>query len=478
MPSSERIAPVAMARVAVVAPRARLRDVMVQIADAGVVELETAPGADEVPGPAARLLQRLGATERGRERADDAAVSLGPPDLAHLEREGRVDLVTGEAALERLAGSAVTSDRAAALAGWMPADRVAGLTQRLAGAGGAVVELPRPSGAQPPTLLRRRGGAQPFTTLVRTYSEVPYADVDPTPFAAAAYVVMFGMMFGDVGHGLVLVILAMLARIGRPRVLARLRSAGPLVLALGLAATAAGAAYGEFFGPTGVIPVLWLYPLDEPVTLLLAGLALGAVLLGIAYAIGTVNRVREGGWGYALYAPSGLAGATVFLGAGLVVGGLFASSDALVLVGSVLAGTGLVLSFVGLYVAAGRGGSAVVQAVVELFDLVVRLGSNVVSFARIAAFGLTHAALGAVIWTATVALWSGGGVRVAAAVLVFVLGNLVAFALEALVAGVQALRLEYYELFSRVFQGEGRPFAPWHLPLVDQPTAPTQEVSP
>ena len=95
----------------------------------------------------------------------------------------------------------------------------------------------------------------------------------------------------------------------------------------------------------------------------------------------------------------------------------------------------------------------------------VRLGSNVVSFARLAAFGLTHAALGAVVWGATTALWLRGGAAVVAAVLVFLVGNAVAFALEALVAAVQALRLEYYELFSRVFEGEGRPFRPWHLPV-------------
>ena len=55
----------------------------------------------------------------------------------------------------------------------------------------------------------------------------------------------------------------------------------------------------------------------------------------------------------------------------------------------------------------------------------------------------------------------------AAACAVFVVGNAVAFSLEGLVAGVQALRLEYYELFSRVFVGEGRPFRPWHVPTDD-----------
>lgn len=50
--------------------------------------------------------------------------------------------------------------------------------------------------------------------------------------------------------------------------------------------------------------------------------------------------------------------------------------------------------------------------------------------------------------------------------LIFLFGNALAFALEALVAGVQALRLEFYELFSRLFESEGRPFRPWHLPVL------------
>ena len=302
-----------MRRIALVAPRTGLRPLLVRVAAAGVVEVETA-GGETPAGPATRALQRLGS---GGTRA---ALLEQVPDLDRLERSGRVDLIAGEAALEQVAAAAVTSPQAAAVAGWTPADEVDRLAAEVGPLGGSVVPLPRPRGVQPPTLLRRRGGSQPFTALVQTYSTVPYADVDPTPFAATAYVVMFGLMFGDVGHGLLLVLLAGLARAGRPHVLARLRPAVPLVAAAGAASILAGAAYGEFFGPTGVVAPLWLAPLEDPLRLLLAGLAVGALLLAVAYAIGTVNRVREGGWSYALYAPSGLAGSTLFLGCGTARG--------------------------------------------------------------------------------------------------------------------------------------------------------------
>ncbi len=460
----DRAGVVPMQRVALVAPAPVVRDMLVRVAAAGVVDIEIPVGPDTGSGDVARRLQRLG------EHAEPLLAPVAP-DLDELERASRADLLMGEAALQQVGAAAVSNDSVAAFAGWTPADSVPDLAASLAEVGGAVVPLPRPRGIQPPTLLRRHGQGHPFTALVETYATAPYADVDPTPFAAAAYVVMFGMMFGDVGDGLLLVLAAVLARLGRPRIFGRLRDVAPFIGALGASGIVFGVLYGEFFGPTGVLPVLWISPVDEPMTLLVAAIGLGAVLLAGSYALGTVNRVREGGWTYALYSPTGIAGSTLFLGAGLVVFGLATATDWLTLLGLVIALTGLVLAFVGLLVAAGGGGTGVVEAVIELFDLVVRLGSNVVSFARLAAFGLTHAALSAVVWTATVALWGTSPVGAALGILVFVVGTAASFALEALVAGVQALRLEYYELFSRVFQSEGRPFRPWHVTVAGQPAA-------
>src|SRR4029453_13407895 len=133
--------------------------------------------------------------------------------------------------------------------------------------------------------------------------------------------VMFGMMFGDVGHGLILLLAGLLLRAGRQ--LVRLQERWQLVAGAGLASALFGLAYGEAFGPTGLLPVLWLDPLEEPTTLLLAAIGLGALLLAGAYAIGTVNRAREGGGALALYAPGGIAGAALFLGAGLAVAGWY-----------------------------------------------------------------------------------------------------------------------------------------------------------
>jgi V/A-type H+-transporting ATPase subunit I len=88
-----------------------------------------------------------------------------------------------------------------------------------------------------------------------------------------------------------------------------------------------------------------------------------------------------------------------------------------------------------------------------------------VSFTRLAAFGLTHAVIAEVVWDGSVGLWNRNSLlAAAAAVVLFTVGNLAAFALGALVGAIQALRLEYYELFSHLFVSHGRPFEPWHVP--------------
>jgi V/A-type H+/Na+-transporting ATPase subunit I len=449
--------PVRMQRVALVAPRDALRDMLVRVADAAAVQIDHGPDTRDAAGDALLRLRQAG-------QPPSPALALGRPDLAALERAGRLDLLAGEAQLETYAAAALQRSGAAALAGWIPASRLADLAAALAPSGGAVVRLRRPAGVDPPTLLGGQALHQAVTPLVQTYGTVPYADVDPAWLAWASYVLMFGMMFGDVGQGLLLVLVAVALRAGWPHWVRRFRAAWPFVGGAGIAATVFGLLYGECFGPTGLVPTIWLNPLSHPVTLLLVAAGIGAVLLAGAYALGVINRWREGGWRPALYASSGIAGSCVFLGAGVAVAGWYFHERPLLAGGAGIALAGLALAFAGFLAEAGGGGTGIVQASVELVDLIVRLGSNVVSFTRLAAFGLTHAALGLLVWEGSRALWHRGGALAAAGVLVFIAGTALAFSLEALVAAIQALRLEYYELFSRVFVSQGQPFRPWHVP--------------
>jgi V/A-type H+/Na+-transporting ATPase subunit I len=458
---SESALPVRMQRVALVAPADTLRDVLARVADSAAMQIDD---DDRPGGPMTRgAIEAQLSAPAGAGAAPLLAASA--PEEAELARSGRYDLLAGEAELRDHAAAALRRSGAAALVGWVPASRVADVTAALADVGGTVVPLARPAWSLAPTLLAERGLHHELTPLVQTYGTVPYADVDPSWLAWASYVVMFGMMFGDAGQGLLLVVVAAALRMGWPRWLRRYRSAWPFVGGAGVAATAFGLLYGECFGPTGLVPTIWLSPLAHPVTLLLAAAGFGAVLLAGAYVLGTINRWREGGWRGAVYAPSGVAGGCLFLGAALAAAGWYFHHSAWLVAGGLVALSGTGLAAAGFLAEAGSGGIAIVQSSVEVFDLVVRLISNVFSFTRLAAFGLAHAALGLLVWEGTRDLWHRGGLGVAGGILLFAAGTALAFSLEALVAAIQALRLEYYELFSRVFVGQGKPFRPWHVPV-------------
>jgi V/A-type H+-transporting ATPase subunit I len=460
MPSAEIVLPKRMSRVAVVAPVSRVRETLVALAAAGTVELVGSLPAPE--GEEVEALRRL--RRAGEATASEPAVLDRQPDVSALERDGDESLLQGEVELRRRARLAVPHGPAAAWLGWAPTDALAALNDELAPTGAAVVELSRPAWVEPPTLLNPVKVEQPFRPLVETYGTTRYGDVDPTVFTVVSFIVMFGMMFGDVGHGLVLALLAVWLRGRRHGRLAGVRRLWPIPFAAGLSGMVFGFLYGECFGPTGIVPTLWLDPLDEPVTLLLAAVGVGAVLLTISYLIGIVNRWRRGGAAEALLAQSGVAGLMLFVGILLAAGGVAAELFVLEVSGLVVGVAGLVLLAVGLVLEAGHGAAGITQAGVELVDAVIRVFSNIVSFTRLAAFGLMHAALGLVVFEAASGLW-GTPAGVVAATIVFVGGNAVAFALEALVTGVQALRLEYYELYSRIFSGEGHAFAPWAMPV-------------
>ncbi|MFH8775819.1 V-type ATPase 116kDa subunit family protein [Streptomyces sp. NPDC017958] len=475
MPWPEAMTPVRMRRVAVIVPQMAVRDALVRIAEEGCVELDRAEEA--APGAAAVRLQRLRgrATTDGTEDVVSAVLAADVPDLDLLEARRSVELLAGEAQLQERAEGAVRRGEVAALAGWCPVAEVPRVADRLAAAGGALVLLPSPRGTDPPTLLRP-GRRVSFTPLVTTYGTPAYADLDPSWPAGLAYVAMFGIMFGDVGHGALLLCGALALRVGRPRRLARLSRLWPFLAGAGVAAMLAGAAYGEFFGPTGLLPVLWLSPLDSPARLLAAAVLFGAGLLAAAHAAGAVNRVRESGWGMALYAASGCAGLLFYAGLAFGAAGLLLHRPPAAVAGATLTVIGLALVALGLFRATAGGGAGCAETAVRLFDVVVRTGTNTLSFARLAAFGLTHAALADLVWRGTSGLAGRGAAGVAGAVLLFTVGTVLSFGLEALVAGVQALRLEFYELFSRLFEAEGRPFRPWHVPPAEPADSATKVI--
>jgi V/A-type H+/Na+-transporting ATPase subunit I len=459
---AERAFPVRMRRVAVVAPAEQARDVLVAMAQLGTIDLSGPLGSGE--GPALEALRRLDTDHRGRPVASPA-LTREAPDVAELERRGARDLLAGEVELDRRRASAVRHGDFLLFVGWAPRAALPQLESSLEELGAALVELRAPRGRQPPSLLAPAPAADPFRPLLTTYGAVPYQDVDPTPFVAVTYCLMFGMMFGDVGDGLLIVLAALALGCSRHPRLAPLRRVWPMIAAAGAAAVVFGALYGELFGPTKLLPTLWLEPLDAPTRLLAVAIVAGMGLLTAGYLIGIVNRYREGGMLLALTADSGVPGLLLLGGGSLMALGVLTDVALLTPVGLLVVGIAVFALVLGLRAEAGSGATAILEVLIGLFDDLLRLFSNVFSFARLAAFGLMHAAIGQVVLHAAGSL-TGTPVGDAGAALTFAVGWAAAFALEGLVVAVQALRLEYYELFSRLFVGEGRPFTPFRVRLI------------
>ena len=103
----------------------------------------------------------------------------------------------------------------------------------------------------------------------------------------------------------------------------------------------------------------------------------------------------------------------------------------------------------------GSKGMFFVEAFFELFDVMLSYFSNTVSFVRIGAFAVSHAAMMEVV------LMLAGAEAGSPNWIVVILGNIFVTAMEGLIVAIQVLRLEYYEMFSRFYKGNGRAFQPF-----------------
>ena len=256
----------------------RVREVLVALAESGTVDLARAAG--DRRGAGAGGACGAWSAARRRRRAQRRRLPARRRMSSSSSAAAPGELLAGEVELERRTASAVRARRLCAVrrlgagAGARAAERRAWSRSALRWSSWRA-----PRGVEPPTLLAPAPAAEPFRPLLTTYGAVPYEDVDPTPFVAVTYCLMFGMMFGDVGDGLLIVLAALALRRARHPRLQALRKVWPMIAAAGAAAIVFGALYGELFGPTKVLPTLWLAPLDSPTRLLVVAIVAGGGLL-------------------------------------------------------------------------------------------------------------------------------------------------------------------------------------------------------
>jgi len=382
----------------------------------------------------------------------------------------------------------------AVISGWAPEDRVEDLSEAVMHAtdGQAVIEATPPDqedierGRVPSYVVHCRLLA-PFGRLVRGYGVASYTEIEPTAMFAVTFLLMFGVMFGDLGHGLCLLAIGLLVR-----KLARgeaAREIGHVVAASGLAAMlfgtfVQGSLFGKSLADMGFPLTLGFEPIrfegegagtaDHVIRYLLLAMALGIALISLGAVLNIINRLRRGDYAGGLLGRFGVTGIILYWGLlGLAVKCVVAGFGAedLWLAAAVVGLPLLVLILHeplhqvltrGEPISAGSVAMGLFQGLIEAMDTLMGFLANTFSFLRVAAFALSHAALCFTIFVLQrVVSGLPGGILWSA--IVFVLGTALIIGLEGLIVTVQILRLEYYEFFTKFFQAEGVRYEPFRL---------------
>jgi len=355
--------------------------------------------------------------------------------------------------------------------GWVPYPEIEAVKQCVNEASDHAVikvsELQEAERQHAPFFFKNPPLVHPFEPLVTTYSYPAYNELDPTPLLAITFPLIFGVMFGDVGHGLFLLSLGALLLSRKLKALSGFSQMGAVVAACGLASTVFGALYGSFFGYEELIPALWLRPLERTEEILIATVVFGVVTLSVGMIFNIVGSLQRKAWGRALFSNTGLAGLAFYwsligLGAGLLMPTPPVSVGVMlpltVISSLCIALAGLLEPWVEGHTV-DRSGVAMtfMEGFFELFESVISLLSNTLSYVRMGAFAIAHGALSLVVFILAELVSPGRGPGYW---VVVVLGNLFVIGFEGMIVAIQTLRLEYYELFSKFFTGGGLRFDP------------------
>ena len=364
---------------------------------------------------------------------------------------------------------AVHTDKAFYLAGWIPDRQVkrfqanVKITPELS----YVIEDESAVRQKPPTRLNNPGFFQPFETVVKMYGVPAYEETDPTIFVGITYMLLFGMMFGDVGQGLVIALAGYL--------LSRRKGmeAAKLLTYFGVMSMIFGVFYGSVFGNEELLRhYLPFIPMIDPMAvkmqLLGVSVVFGIGLLLIAMLINLYNLWKNKDMGRFLFDKNGIAGLVLYVAIlYLILATVLKQAVPIWLIGGLIVVSMLVLFFSerlaqGLnrkrhLAEAGGHTPSGIESFFELVEILLAVFSNTISFVRVGAFALNH--VGFFLAFHQLSHMVGG----AGSVAVMVFGNILIIVLEGLIVGIQGLRLEYYELFSRFYKGDGKEFKPFQI---------------
>ncbi len=313
---------------------------------------------------------------------------------------------------------------------------------------------------------------KPFQQLVSGFGAPSYGDVEPSLYVALSFVLMFGVMFGDVGQGAVIAAIGVYMLKSKRASVARFRNDGWWPVFCGASAMVFGFLYGSVFGYEELLPKLWLRPLHDVLSLFKATVGIGIACISGGILINIINRIRNRQYFEGFLDKFGVIGIVFYWGS-IGVGIKAAVAGELSLSGVVVfMALPLLILFLRepLYNLLTRQDklmhedpvSFALTSAVEVMEMVTAFLGSTVSFVRLGGFALSHAALCLAIYSLVGFMrnlpWGGFW-----AIVLIVSGNLFVIALEGLIVTIQGIRLQYYELFSKYFSGDGVLYEPFQL---------------
>lgn len=323
--------------------------------------------------------------------------------------------------------------------------------------------------AKTPVKLKSNRFSKPFSMFVEMYGLPSYNGFNPTTLVAVTYTLLFGIMFGDLGQGLVLSIIGWIVHKKSGNKL------GAIMERIGISSAFFGLMYGSVFGFEEALNPLYKSlgfkskPLDimeNTMGVLLGAILIGVVIIFISIIINIVICFRHKDYVNAVFGNNGIAG-FVFFGA-LLAG-----------IGCAMTGTAnlftapYIIFLIIVPVAAmffreplgcrmkgekfkmeSGAGDFIASNFFEVFEFMLGYATNTLSFVRIGGFIFSHAGMMSVVMLLSETAAKG------VSPIIIIIGNIFVMGMEGLIVGIQVLRLEFYEVFSRFYDGDGQPFEP------------------
>src|ERR1041385_8269107 len=269
---------------------------------------------DEFEGTPAQINESIRkAIDTSKRKIDELNAALAKLAEAHRQE---LDRLLGEVHVSRLIADAIARfgqlRHTYVVVGWVPSQDLDSLMQRLKQASKEILiqATPMEPGdhhANVPVALRNPSILSPFELLVNTYARPRYEEIDPTILIAVTFPLLYGAMFGDVGHGLVLAAIGWL--------LSKRSSLGGLLVACGISGMIFGFLYGSIFGFEDILPkspifgrFVIIQPIHNILAILAAAVGTGLILLTLGYLLNLYNAARAKGWGRFFFDSNGLAG--------------------------------------------------------------------------------------------------------------------------------------------------------------------------